>query len=225
MRFVRCGPAARMLVLALSVTTFGTAVAGVQSDAHAVRGEQAAGASAVKALEVVVDGNRVSVRAEGAPLGKILLAIASRTGMVVHLRGDTASRPIHLQFANLRLDVALRRLLAGTSYSLVYSQPGNPARVKTVYVLANLAHPAAPPAAVPPAAVDAHAPTRLPAALREALAEAQRNQAQANANPGKIKARQARLVELLREALKGDPSKSIAERLRTRLRDAQGSIP
>jgi|GEM_PF-2958068 len=219
---IRCGRGIRVLVLALSVAGVGVTPASVQGDATASRGEQSTDARAGKAFEVTVNANRVSLRAEGVPLGTVMQAISSGTGLVAHLRGDTASRPIHLRFTDLRLDVALRRLLAGTSYSLVYLQPGDPARVKEVYVLANLPPPTPRPAAPIPAA--ASEPTRLPPVVREALAEARRNLAQANAEPGKLEARKERLVELLREALKGDPKQSIAERFRARLRDARESI-
>jgi hypothetical protein len=82
---------------------------------------------------IVVRDDRVSVRLEGAPLGRVLDTIARKYDVRVSLPTSLADRAIWSSFDELSMDKALTRLLAGVSYVVVQETDPSSGSKKTVH--------------------------------------------------------------------------------------------
>jgi len=87
---------------------------------------------------------RLTVRAEGIPLGVVLAALARETRLVVTVNGSPADEPVSVTLTEVDLESGIRRLLLGRSYLLVSAeepaQPGHPqsGRLLEVVVLSRV---------------------------------------------------------------------------------------
>jgi hypothetical protein len=89
---------------------------------------QCAAAETPPVAVVSGDPERVSVRAERAPLDTVLTELARRTGLDVDWLGPRGQEPVSAQLEGVPLAVALERLLASRNHSL-FLAAGQPTRV------------------------------------------------------------------------------------------------
>jgi hypothetical protein len=132
--------------------------------ASTVSADQAPGAGPV----VTYSRGLLSVRAAGAPLGRVLDRIADQAGLRIVSNGPLDD-PVHADFQQLPLGTGLRRLLGGRSHGMVHQASGDgqgPPSIAVVWVLVDSA-------AYPSASADPISPEASPASVAEPPPEPQ----------------------------------------------------
>ncbi len=87
------------------------------------------------------DGQTVTVRVADAPLRLVLAGLARQSGINVWISPHLEQRRLSENFSGLPVAEALRRILRGTSYFLVYGREGDGKAVTGVHVLASASRP------------------------------------------------------------------------------------
>jgi hypothetical protein len=90
--------------------------------------------AATGGLEVVANGNQVSVRAERVPLNRILDRLAQQTGMKVTYESTPPSQPVTATLERLPPRDAIVRLMEGLGVSYVFRTDVSGERVETLFV-------------------------------------------------------------------------------------------
>lgn len=91
--------------------------------------------AAAPALDIRLEGNRVTLDVSDADLRMVLEDLASQGGFRYWISPKLESPPVNLQVQNDALETVLRRLLDDTSYALVMDKSSGQDRVSAVYVL------------------------------------------------------------------------------------------
>ncbi len=86
-------------------------------------------------LEVKITGNSVSVRLEQAPLRDVLAKFSAQAGIKVSVREDVGPHPLSDRFSALPIGQAIRRLLEGTNFILVYDRKDDDTSVREIFIL------------------------------------------------------------------------------------------
>jgi hypothetical protein len=116
---------------------------------------EAVAVHAVGPAAVVADGGRLSARLDGVPLPQVLRLLARAVPVTVTARGPLPDARVTATLEGVELEVAVKRLLRGHSYVLVYAAEaapsGPPARrlVEIVILSGGTADPPVPVAARP----------------------------------------------------------------------------
>jgi hypothetical protein len=84
------------------------------------------------ANRVEVDGDRLSVRAEGMALGNVLMAVEQETGVQFVFDGLAAERKVFLDFERLPLSEAVRKIIHPLNFAAIYDDTD---RLRKVIIL------------------------------------------------------------------------------------------
>jgi hypothetical protein len=119
------------------------------------------------APEVRVQGERLTVRAEGVPVEEILRLLVVDTG--AELKGGVRTpRPVSVQLDAVPIDEGLHRILGDQNFTLVFREDG---RLKRLTLLGGPVAPAAPGAVAVPAAPPAPPPQTAATPLLQRIVE------------------------------------------------------
>jgi hypothetical protein len=88
--------------------------------------------AANEANRVEVDGDRLSVRAEGMALGNLLMAVEQATGVQFVFDGLAAERKVFLDFERLPLSEAMRKIIHPLNFAAIYDDTD---RLRKVVIL------------------------------------------------------------------------------------------
>ena len=105
-------PCGRRRLLAAVLMTVITAA----TTAHAARPQPVGSWNAVR-----VEDGRLDGHLDGAPLDRVLAAIAAQSGIAVHLHG-TSDESVTVQLSGVPLEEGLRRLLRNTDFLFIYGR-------------------------------------------------------------------------------------------------------
>ncbi len=92
----------------------------------------AATSTDVPTLELL-DNGRLTLNAQGVPLGTLLEEINQRTKLEYEIHKKYLAQPITISFRSLPLEEAIRRILHGISYACIFDSHGNVEKIVTVF--------------------------------------------------------------------------------------------
>jgi len=78
---------------------------------------------------VEVEGDRLSVHAEGMALGDLLMAVRDMTGVQFGFVGSVGQRKIFLDFEGLPLSEGIKKIILPSSFAAIYDEAGKLRRV------------------------------------------------------------------------------------------------
>jgi hypothetical protein len=85
--------------------------------------------AANEANRVEIDGDRLSVRAEGMPLGDLLMAVEEATGVQFAFDGLVAKKEVFLDFEGLPLSKGIKKIIHPLNFATIYDDAGKPCKV------------------------------------------------------------------------------------------------
>lgn len=78
---------------------------------------------------VEVEGNQLSIHAEGMALGDLLMAVRDMTGIQFGFVGSVVQRKIFLDFEGLPLSEGIKKIILPSSFAAIYDETGKLRRV------------------------------------------------------------------------------------------------
>jgi hypothetical protein len=81
---------------------------------------------------VVIDGDRLSVQAEGMALGELLIAVEEKTGVQFRFDELVATKEVFLDFEGLPLSEGIKKIIHPLSWAAIYDDTG---RLRRVFIL------------------------------------------------------------------------------------------